>query len=141
VRDEILMIHCGLSPWPNLIPVALAAHAAWLQEGARNGTSENVSMVVAPADPHRAGPCVDPWIDAGYLAIREGLVSQLSAISAARSSHSGRPPREAVCHFLIARLAHTQALRLWGPQEPDELSREAALVREAAAELARGSDR
>jgi hypothetical protein len=134
VRAELLAIYAGLLPRRSWRQRGLVWHATWLETIAAQAGRHTVSEANAARD--GADIAVPPSLPgrAAYAALRPHLAREAAAIAAKRrrlgDDAFGDPA--AVRIALVARLAHVQALRLWGPDDPQALLREAALVRDLA---------
>ena len=107
-----------------------SARAAALLAGFRGPAPESTvsseigtlyaTLFPRPADRRLALELYATWLER----IASGTIGDAS-----KSSPSGPAPRNIGCAGLVARLAHTQAVRLRGPDYPGGLNQEAALVR------------
>jgi hypothetical protein len=127
VAGELAALFQGLFGRTGDRRTATEAHAAWLERVAQRrgtplrgdaGVTLNSSGLSA-GGPLRRPMTVDPGAVADYAGHRERLARQALAtrVKGART-------------IMVARLAHAQAVRLWGPHDSLARSlREAALVR------------
>jgi hypothetical protein len=116
---------------------AMLWHADWLDaaageteeenhvaEGLREGATDEADLLRVSADP-------DP-----YVALRRRMQRQITGVVACMQRVGEGPliDRFTVRAALVARLAHIQTVRLWGPDSPQTLRREATLLRDLASQ-------
>ena len=126
-QAEIALLVASLVPPRQRAPV-YRWHADWLESVAEaQGAADADPVVALPAPPAATDG------DVGYLAHYASLARHAAQVTArARAVGDSDTTLGAARAALVARLAHTQAIRLWGPERPDALRREAALVRALA---------
>jgi hypothetical protein len=131
VRAELAATYRMLVPDPPRRRTALTWHADWLEavaqetgKGGRDAVNGNEAGEI---------PVPAAW-PVEYAPLRRRLATHVARLIA-RGNIAPEKVRDAAYAALVARLAHIQTLRLWGPPRGDELRREAAVVRELAAPL------
>jgi hypothetical protein len=140
VREEIAETYAALIPAAKERRAALELHIAWLttvasrEYGARDLECFRASeqqWAASAAYEERLGDSTMRADRTGYEALRDILQRQSDSIAA----HSAMPATTCWAS-IVARLVHTQVLRLWGPGNPRTLQAEVALLRVIACSLA-----
>jgi hypothetical protein len=132
VREELAATYRALVPNRARRLMALEWHVAWVESiAARAGCA-------TPNSPSNAG-CHEPSKSreppCDYASLRRSMERQIARIAAGMGAAgtytlpTGVEPRAAVRAALIARLAHTQVVRLLAPGDSASLRLEAALLR------------
>jgi hypothetical protein len=128
VRQELALTYEALIPRAEQRWTAMRWHADWLEwvDGERNAVDDD------PGSTDEFGNEADLPVPAtaAYVALRRRMGSQISRLQSVEED----PPMDGAMMraALLARLAHTQVVRLWGPRDPQNLRREAALLRSLA---------
>jgi len=142
VAAELAATYRALIPRRAARAAALRWHATWLDAVAPAGA---VPAPLAPAgavldDATGWTAVADATAALEDAALRRGLAR--AAVRAARAMAADEGCDAATARAaLVARLAHVQVVRLWGPDAPAALAREAALARALAArEAPRGTE-
>jgi hypothetical protein len=129
VREEIDVTYRSFVPDVGERADALRSYAGWLERVlARRGLAPATTPEASPA---RSSPSARPSRAAAYEALR-GPMEQELARNQARIHDPTVSRSASIRAILLARLTHTQAVRLRGPYARSALGREAAIVRALA---------
>lgn len=127
VRAELLYTHRALVP-RSACASTLGWHAAWLEHLAGEEEAATapdcVGSIRETSPPHTS-------VDDSYVGLRAELTRHSKEVAQrirdVGEEHGWRA--ENIRAAIVARLAHTQTVRLWGPGMPHLLAREAAHLR------------
>jgi hypothetical protein len=107
---------------------ALRWHAAWLTRVAARATAPGAAppaVALAADDVVRRAAA---WPE--LVALRPALEAHVAAVTGAGATDRAADLDGATARqMVLARLVHGEAVRAWGPDEPDQLRREAAVLR------------
>lgn len=130
VHDEFATIYRELIPNPNQRLMALDWHATWLKEFAAHTSNESESDLAAKQDKTGIHVSIEPIHR--YLRISKVLTREIEAMveQLEKAQIASRPTANVLRATVVARLAHIQAVRLWGPDYSNEPHYEGLILRQ-----------
>jgi hypothetical protein len=137
VRAELALTYRAWMPRQSQRRTAMLWHANWLEAAA--GESDDESLTAAAEATNAEGAAAaqeeelawDPAPAGAYGNLRPRMRRQIARLIDRMRRRGKELPVDGatIQAILVARLAHTQVVRLWGPTYPQSLRREAALLR------------
>jgi hypothetical protein len=132
VRDELEAVYRAFLPNPPDRRKVLETHAAWLETMSNHRTHKTPQS----GDAGQAASALfatSPFELEPYEPAATNLRAEVRKVIAGKPSRGGAAYSD-LLGALVARFAHVQVVRLWGPERPNAFLREAALLRSLASE-------
>jgi hypothetical protein len=133
VRAELEAIYRAFLPNSTEARKVLETHAAWL-ETTHNHVCRKARLLEGADHAEALLLASSPVELEPYETAASSIQREIRSTIASKASRGGGTAHSKLLGALVARFAHIQAVRLWGPERPNAFLREAALLRSLSSE-------